>query len=234
MVRIILVVIVVGAALGAAGRVTGQPGEGDAARGAALFRACVACHSLEPGVHLTGPSLASIWGRPAGTVDGFTRYSEPLTRANVVWDAATLDRWLEDSQTVVPGNAMTFPGMKDPRQRADLAAFLKALGAGQAPPVQTPSGRMMAGPPRPDLKTLGPERRIKAIRYCGDGYHVTTQDGRTVPFWEFNLRFKTDSSPQGPSPGQPVMVRSGMQGDRASVVFASPEEIGRSVELKCP
>ena len=233
LVRIIFFAIVVGAALGAAGRVTGQPGEGDAARGAALFRFCAACHSLEPGIHLTGPSLGRVWGRRAGTVEGFTRYSEPLARANVVWDAATLDRWLEDPQTVVPGNTMTFQGLKERLQRADLAAFLKAVAAGQAPPVQT-GGRMMAGSPRPDLKTLGPERRIKAIRYCGDGYHVTTQDGRTVPFWEFNLRFKTDSSPHGPPPGQPVMVRSGMQGDRASVVFASPEEIGRSIELKCP
>ena len=87
---------------------------------------------------------------------------------------------------------------------------------------------------RPDLKTVGPERRVKAIRHCGDGYHVTTEDGRTVPFWEFNLRFKTDSSPYGPLPGRPALVPAGMQGDRASVVFASPDEISRTVEAKCP
>jgi hypothetical protein len=56
---------------------------------------------VESGVHLTGPSLARVWGRRAGTVEGFTRYSEPLKRATVVWDAATLDRWLEDPQAVV-------------------------------------------------------------------------------------------------------------------------------------
>jgi len=232
LVSAMLVGVVVGT-LGAVGRVTTRPDEADATRGAAVFRFCAACHSTEPGVHLTGPSLAHIWGRRAGRVHGFTRYSEPLARADVVWDAATLDRWIENPQAVVPGNTMSFPGMKDPRQRADLAAFLEALAAGRAPAAQVPGGRMMAGPPRPDLKTLGPERRIKAIEYCADGYRVTTQDGRTVAFWEFNLRFKTDSSPQGPSPGQPVIVRSGMQGDRASVVFASPEELGRSVEMKC-
>jgi cytochrome c len=43
---------------------------------------------------------------------------------------------------------------------------------------------MMAGPKRPDLKAVGPEHRVRAIRYCDDGYHVTTDDGRTRPFWE--------------------------------------------------
>lgn len=221
------------AMLSAAAQVAAQTSEGNAARGAAVFGQCVACHSVEPGVHLTGPSLARVWGHRAGTVEGFTRYSEPLKGATVVWDAATLDRWLEDPRTVVPGNLMTFAGLKDARQRADLVTYLKAVAAGQAP-AAAPGGRMMAGPARPDLKAVGPERRVKAIRHCGDGYHVTTEDGRTIPFWEFNLRFKTDSSQQGPPRGQPVLLPAGMQGDRASIVFASPEEISRKVETKCP
>lgn len=227
----VLLCVLPGAALGAA-MVAAQPPEGNATRGAALFRQCVACHSVESGVQLTGPSLAHVWGRRAATVDGFTRYSEPLKRAAVVWDAATLDRWLQDPQAVVPGNLMTFPGVKDERQRADLVAYLKAVDAGQAPPAP-PGGRMMAGSARPDLKTLGSERRVKAIRHCGDGYHVTTEDGKTVPFWEFNLRFKTDSSRLGPATGTPVLVPAGMQGDRASVVFSSPAEIGRLIEERC-
>lgn len=230
--RAVLPVVLAGAALGAVPHVAAQP-EANATRGAALFGQCVACHSAEPGVHLTGPSLARVWGRRGGTVEGFTRYSEPLKRATLVWDAATLDRWLEDPQAVIPRNLMTYPGLKDARQRADLAAYLKAVAAGQAPPT-APGGRMMAGPTRPDLKTLGPERRVRGIRYCGDGYHVTTEDGQTVPFWEFNLRFKTDSSALGPPRGRPVLLPAGMQGDRTSVVFASPDEIGRMVEAKCP
>jgi cytochrome c len=221
------------AVLGAAAHVAAQTTEGTAARGAAVFAHCVACHSVEPGVHLTGPSLARVWGHRAGTVEGFTRYSEPLKRATPTWDAATLDRWLEDPQAVVPGNLMTFAGLKDARQRADLVAYLKAVAAGQAPPAP-PGERMMAGPARSDLKTLGPDRRVKTIRHCRDGYHVTTENGRTIPFWEFNLRFKTDSSPQGPARGRPVLLPAGMQGDRASIVFASPEEISRTVETKCP
>src|SRR5881296_2173115 len=201
--RVVLPVVLASSSLGPVSPVAGQPLEGNPSRGAAVFGQCVACHSVEPGVHLTGPSLARVWGRHAGTVEGFTRYSEPLKHAAVVWDAATLDRWLEDPQTVVPRNLMTFPGLKDARQRADL-------------------------------KTLGPERRVKAIRHCGDGYHVTTEDGRTIPLWEFNLRFKTDSSRLGPSKGRPVLLPAGMQGDRASIVFASPEEISRTIEAKCP
>jgi cytochrome c len=208
-----------------------QSAAGSAARGAAAFGQCSACHSVAPGVQLTGPSLAHIWGRRAGTVDGFTRYSEPLRRATIVWDESSLERWLADPQALVPANLMTFPGVKDAQQRADLVAYLKAVAAGQAPPPT--GGGMMAGPARPDLKALGSERRVKAIRHCGDGYHVTTEDGRTVPFWEFNLRFKTDSSRLGPPPGKPALVSAGMQGDRASVIFSSPAEISRFIEQRC-
>src|SRR6266545_8033497 len=183
--RVALVVVLGTAMLGTAAHVAAQTPEGSAARGAAVFGQCGACHSMEPGVHLTGPSLARVWGHRAGTVEGFSRYSEALKRAAVVWDRTTLDRWLGNPQGVVPRNLMTFPGLKDARQRADLVAYLKAVAAGQAP-AAAPGGRMMTGPARPDLKALGPERRVKAIRHCGDGYHVTTEDGRTLPFWELN------------------------------------------------
>jgi len=55
----------------------------------------------------------------------------------------------------------------------------------------------------------------------------------TLPFWEFNLRFKTDSSPNGPAPGKPVLVGQGMQGDRAQVVFSAPEEISSFIRKGC-
>ena len=65
------------------------PQAGDAKRGAQAFRACMSCHSLAPGEQLTGPSLAHIWKRKAGTVEGFHRYSEAMKRAEIVWDEAT-------------------------------------------------------------------------------------------------------------------------------------------------
>lgn len=204
---------------------------GDAARGATLFRQCAACHAVEPGVHLTGPSLSAVWGRRAGTVDGFGRYSAALKHAGITWDAATLDRWLERPEKVVPDNTMTFAGVADPRQRADLIAYLEAVAEGRAP--ATPGAGMMAARPKSDLKQVAKERRVTAIRYCGDGYHVTTEAGRTTPFWEFNLRFKTDSTRLGPERGKPVLVPAGMQGDRAQVVFSGLDDLKRFLVERC-
>ena len=199
---------------------------GDAKRGASVFRACMACHSLEPGVHRTGPSLAGLWGRKAGSIEGFTRYSSVLKRSEVLWNERTLDKWLRDSQAMIPGNYMIFQGVGDERARADLIAFLREASE---------RGRQ-AGPPHrslPDLKQAPPEARVAAIRHCGDTYFVTDGSGSAMPFWEFNLRFKTDSGASGPEPGKPVLVGAGMQGDRVQVVFAHPKEISRFIVEKC-
>jgi cytochrome c len=85
----------------------------------------------------------------------------------------------------------------------------------------------------PSLKQLEPNQQVTAIRYCGDTYNVTTANGETVPFWERNLRFKTDSSADGPEKGKPALLPAGMMGDRASVIFAEPSEISASIESKC-
>ncbi|UUZ63197.1 hypothetical protein LP417_26605 [Polaromonas sp. P1-6] len=75
---------------------------------------------------------------------------------------------------------------------------------------------------------------MTAIRYCGDAYRVLTGDGKSRTWWEFNLRFKTDGSPDGPPTGKPVIVGGGMQGDRAAVVFSRPEEISTFIRKECP
>lgn len=223
--------LVAGTVLAPMALAASAPLAGDPGRGAQVFGQCAACHSLEPGLHLTGPSLANIWGRKAGTVDGFARYSEALKKAGIMWDEATLDGWLKDPQAFIPDNLMTFPGIKDDRQRADLIAYLKAVSTG-GQVAQAPRGGMMARRPV-DVKGLDPNRQVRAIRYCGDTYYVTTAAGETLPFWEFNLRFKTDSSQDGPRKGEPVLLRAGMMGDRAFVVFSSPEEISAAIQRRC-
>ncbi len=200
---------------------------GDAAKGERAFRACIACHSLDPGRHLTGPSLAGTWGRKAGTVKGFRRYSKALKSAEVVWTAETLDAWLKAPGAFMPGNRMTFRGIPEQGARDDLIAYLELATAAAAAPRTAPQPRMG------DLKAVEPARQVTAIRYCGDTYRVTTGDGEIVPFWEFNLRFKTDSSDRGPPRGHPVLSRAGMMGDRAFVVFSSPEEIATFIRLEC-
>lgn len=71
------------------------------------------------------------------------------------------------------------------------------------------------------------------LNYCRDTVTAQTADGKTSKVWEFNLRFKTDSGKDGPLPGKPVIVGAGMQGDRASVVFAAPNEISGFIKQSC-
>jgi cytochrome c len=210
----------------------------DAARGERMYRACVACHSLEPNRNMTGPSLAEVWNRKAGSLASFPRYSPALKSSGIVWTDDTLDAWIADPRHFIPGNTMTFPGMKDARQRADLLAFLKeATRPGRAPkaaPGGDQIGGMMMGAGQvPNLKTLEPEDRVQSISHCGDSYKVATADGNTRDFWERNLRFKTDVSDDGPQKGAPALVPAGMMGDRADVIFASPEEISAFIAQRC-
>jgi cytochrome c len=202
---------------------------GDARHGAKLFRACAACHSLAPDRNMTGPSLAGIWGRKAGGLDSFERYSPALKAANVVWDEKSLDQWLKSPSRFIPQNRMNFAGMSDALQRADVTAFLKEASAGQMPPA---AAQAMASQFQ-DLKKLGPDHQVRAIRYCHDTYHVMTADGESADFWEANLRFKTDSSDAGPLSGKPVIMPAGMMGDRASVFFAAPEEMSAFIKHEC-
>jgi cytochrome c len=209
---------------------------GDLEAGARAFRACAACHSLEPGRNMTGPSLVAVWGRHAGSVEGFTRYSRALTSADVVWNEKTLDAWLADPQALIPGNRMTFRGVKSQETRADLIALLRATSAGGSAGQTAQGGKMggmMRSPKLPDLKKLDPAQQVTAVRYCGDTYRITTAAGETTPFWEFNLRFKTDSSDKGPAKGRPAIMPAGMMGDRASVIFADPAEISAFVQKSC-
>src|SRR5271163_3159685 len=76
--------------------------EGDAGAGAMALRLCVACHSLRPDVNMSGPSLAGVWGRKAGRLPSFPRYSAALAGADIVWNEQTLDAWLADPAGFVP------------------------------------------------------------------------------------------------------------------------------------
>lgn len=206
---------------------------GNTERGAQVFRLCAACHSLRPGEHLTGPSLAHIWKRKAGSVEGFRRYSDAIRQSGVTWDQATLDGWLSDPAAFIPGTTMTFPGVKQSQPRQDLIAYLKAVAEGSAPaPAKGGRGMMGMGGPM-DLRALPAEAQVASIRHCGDTYTIATADGKTERIWEFNLRLKIDSSSKGPPAGKPVVIGAGMRGDRVSIVFASPAEIGQAIKESC-
>jgi cytochrome c len=92
---------------------------------------------------------------------------------------------------------------------------------------------MMGGGQVPNLKTLDAKDRVQSISHCGDSYQITTADGKTRDIWERNLRFKTDVSEDGPQKGAPAIVRAGMMGDRADIIFAAPEEISALISNHC-
>src|SRR2546421_11131137 len=148
---------------------------GDPKRGAQVFRQCMACHSVAAGEQMTGPSLAHIWNRKAGSVEGFLRYSDPMKRADVVWNEATLDQWLSNPAAFLPGTSMTFPGLKQSQARQDLIAYLKAVAGGKAPPAQRGG--------KPDLGKAPPGRQGTSIRHCGDTHPGHTADRRGAEIW---------------------------------------------------
>jgi cytochrome c len=106
--------------------------EGDAARGERAFQRCYACHSVDPNqtAKLQGPSLFQIIGRAAGAITEFEYSDAMLDRAasGLVWDAATLDRYIADPDAVVPGTRMSVPPLRDEQERADLIAYLARSG----------------------------------------------------------------------------------------------------------
>jgi len=210
--------------------------KGSPDQGQRVFSACAACHSLEPNRSMTGPSLADLWNRKAGSLASFPRYSSALKSSGVVWNDKTLDEWVKDPQHLIPSNDMPFEGIKNDQQRADLLAFLKqATQPGHMPAQSGQDGQMggMMGGGDLNLKTIGPEKRVQAISYCRDTYLVITADGKTRAFWERNLRLMIDSSENGPQSGSPALTGAGMMGDRADAIFATPEEISGFIKHEC-
>ena len=102
--------------------------EGDAAKGAKVFKKCKTCHSFDPGKKKIGPHLKGIVGRKAGSVEGY-KYSKAITAADIVWDEASLDAFFKKPKAFVKGTKMTFGGLKKESQRQDLIADLKEAGS---------------------------------------------------------------------------------------------------------
>lgn len=95
-------------------------------RGREVFRRCEACHSLVPGEHRFGPSLAGLLGRRAGRVRGYDASAE-LRASGLRWDRATLRAFLSRrAAETVPGTRMAFDGVADP---ADVEALIELLAA---------------------------------------------------------------------------------------------------------
>lgn len=90
----------------------------------ASFKQCSTCHSVKPGETGLGPNLHGIVGKKSALVDKFF-YSPAMKNANLTWDEATLDRFIEKPREVVPGSRMSYAGQADKAKRDEIIAWLK-------------------------------------------------------------------------------------------------------------
>lgn len=104
---------------------SGRAGAQDIAAGEKTFAMCRGCHQIGPNAEIAvGPVLNGVVGRPAGSYPGYD-YSAANKESGVVWDEATLQKYLASPQSVVKGTKMTFGGIKDPTKVSNVIAFLK-------------------------------------------------------------------------------------------------------------
>lgn len=112
----------------------------DAAKGEQVFKKCVACHNADPGgANALGPALFGVMGRPVASHGGFP-YSPALQEVGGTWDWDKMSAWLANPKKLAPGNKMTFPGLSNPEDRANVMAFLNSRGSNlplPAAPVAT-------------------------------------------------------------------------------------------------
>ena len=99
----------------------------DPAAGERIFKTqCGICHAVTAGQTRIGPTMFGVVGRPAGGVPGFP-YTPDHAKLGIVWDEATLDKYLANPRAMVPDTSMFYPGLKDDAKRADLIAYLETL-----------------------------------------------------------------------------------------------------------
>jgi cytochrome c len=106
--------------------------EGDVAAGEIVFKKCGVCHNIDSDKAKVGPSLQGVIGRQPGTKEGF-KYSKAMTDfgAGKTWDEALLTTYLADPRGVVKGTKMAFAGLKDPKDIANVIAYVKTFSTAQ-------------------------------------------------------------------------------------------------------
>ncbi len=86
---------------------------------------CRECHTVDPGDNRIGPTLYDVIGRKAGSLAGFPNYSSVVQDSGIVWDSATLDKWIANPNAYLPDNNMRpFAGVTDANERALIIAYL--------------------------------------------------------------------------------------------------------------
>jgi cytochrome c len=101
----------------------------DPAAGEKVFAQCRACHQVgETAKNTVGPMLNGLFGRKAGTVEGYN-YTPANKNSGLTWDEATFREYIKDPKAKVPGTKMVYAGLKDEKRVGDLIAYLKQFDA---------------------------------------------------------------------------------------------------------
>ena len=116
----------------------------DAANGEKVFAQCRACHQVGPTAkNAVGPVLNGLFGRKAGTVEGYN-YSPANKNSGLTWDEATFAEYIKDPKAKVPGTKMVYAGLKDEQRIKDLTAYLKQFDAAGQKAASTENGITVA------------------------------------------------------------------------------------------
>lgn len=102
--------------------------DGDPEDGEKVFNKCKACHVADEPQNRVGPHLVGLFGRQAGSVEGF-KYSDAMKESGVTWDEKTIAEYIADPRGYIKGNRMAFVGLKDEEDIEDLIAYLKEATA---------------------------------------------------------------------------------------------------------
>lgn len=135
---------------GGAGAAAAEPigmrmAKAEVAKGEAIFAKCKACHvAAQGGANGIGPNLWGVVGAPKAAHPGFA-YSDALKAKGGNWDFASLDEWLTSPAKFATGTKMSFAGISDPMQRADLILYLNAQGSNLPLPAAEAAAAAPAG-----------------------------------------------------------------------------------------
>ncbi len=117
----------------------------DVAAGERVFSQCRACHQVGPTAkNAVGPVLNGLFGRKAGTVEGYN-YSPANKNSGITWDEAIFSDYIKDPRAKIPGTKMVYAGLKDEQRIKDLIAYLKQFDASGQKAASTQSEITVAG-----------------------------------------------------------------------------------------
>ena len=102
----------------------GSASAADVKAGKKVFKKCKSCHTVKPEKNKVGPSLHGIIGNASGSVDGY-KYSPALASAGIVWTDENMAEFLKNPKEYLPGNKMSFPGLKKDEDIQNLIAYIK-------------------------------------------------------------------------------------------------------------